>query len=288
MDSKFSFKLKRHIWMCDYEKLWSILTILMIISSCMILRGSTAPLLWDNAVTRFFLYSNPEGDKTLYNIAISYFAAYIFYIIQVYIPERNRTKKALVNTALDSYNFTYQVERFFFVWRQFTITDWPKGIIQSTNIRKIYYNEIGKTYVSTSDIENLKITVECAKEKYGKIIDQLRFQKCDDRIMQLFLDIDIGRAINRLYQVLLSAELMVQTNATIMETFDNKEIEDIELRIRRIQKLYGFIEFKGFKITEDEGLIKERNKMDLRNEEVKSENKDYFQNLPIEYGESLD
>ena len=55
----------------------------------------------------------------------------------------------------------------------------------------------------------------------------------------------------------------------------------------RIQKLYGFSEFKGFEITQDKKLINERDKMDKQMEKLILENLEYFHNLPKEYSESL-
>ena len=87
MESKFTYKIKKHIWICDYERLWVILSGLMVLSCYLMVRGSTGSLIWDNAVMRFLFVSDSNEDKTLYNIAISYFAAYVFYILQIYIPE---------------------------------------------------------------------------------------------------------------------------------------------------------------------------------------------------------
>lgn len=40
------------------------------------------------------LICNPEGDKLWYNIGISYVAAYLFYIIQVYLPATTAERRA--------------------------------------------------------------------------------------------------------------------------------------------------------------------------------------------------
>lgn len=287
MESKFTYKIKKHIWICDYERLWVILSGLMVLSCYLMVRGSTGSLIWDNAVMRFLFVSDSNENKTLYNIAISYFAAYVFYILQIYIPERSKNRKALVATALETYNFTHQVDIFFFVWHQFVDTDLSEGVIKYTKIRKIYYNEVGEKAVFTSDREDLGKTVQRAKEEYEKVVNNPNFQKCDDKIMQLFLDKDIIRVINRLYQIMLSAEIMIKTKATIMETFSNEEIKDIQSIIKNIQKLYGFSEFKGFEITQDKKLINERDKMDKQMEKLILENLEYFHNLPKEYSESL-
>lgn len=56
-----------------------------------------------------------EESVCLYIGESVYFAAYVFYILQIYIPERSKNRKALVATALETYNFTHQVDIFFFV-----------------------------------------------------------------------------------------------------------------------------------------------------------------------------
>ena len=80
----FKLRTKRFSFFYDFEKMWIVLTTVNIVAIFLIIRGSTAPLLIDNAVTRFLFCIDTNGDKTLYNIGISYFAAYIFYLIQIY------------------------------------------------------------------------------------------------------------------------------------------------------------------------------------------------------------
>lgn len=66
----------------------TLLTILMILSCVIIICFCDATVLKPFETWTFLLQS--DKDKTLYNIAISYVAAYIFYILQVYIPEKNK------------------------------------------------------------------------------------------------------------------------------------------------------------------------------------------------------
>ena len=61
------------------------LTIILIIMVVVIIRECNI-LLWVPEKYFFWLICNAEGDKTLYNIAISYVAAYIFYIIHSNFP----------------------------------------------------------------------------------------------------------------------------------------------------------------------------------------------------------
>ena len=63
----------------DYQKtLWK-LTVLLFVGVFFVIRGSTFPLLVDIPILHTLFYSEPNADKTLYNIGISIIAAYIFY-----------------------------------------------------------------------------------------------------------------------------------------------------------------------------------------------------------------
>ena len=64
--------------MCSYERLWIVLTIIMAVSVFVMIRGSKAELIIDTKITRFLFCSDVNGDKTLYDIAIGYFSAYLF------------------------------------------------------------------------------------------------------------------------------------------------------------------------------------------------------------------
>ena len=90
---KFKLRTKRFSFFYEFEKMWILLTSIAVVSIFLIIRGSTLPLLIDNNIMRYLFCTDIDGDKTLYNIAISYFAAYIFYLIQIYYPEKKKTIK---------------------------------------------------------------------------------------------------------------------------------------------------------------------------------------------------
>lgn len=71
----------------------TLLNILMVISCIIIICFCDWPILKPFKTWTFLLQS--DKDKTLYNIAISYVAAYIFYILQVYIPEKNKEESLI-------------------------------------------------------------------------------------------------------------------------------------------------------------------------------------------------
>ncbi len=71
----------------------TLLNILMVISCIIIICFCDWPILKPFETWMFLLQS--DKDKTLYNIAISYVAAYVFYILQVYIPEKNKEESLI-------------------------------------------------------------------------------------------------------------------------------------------------------------------------------------------------
>lgn len=63
----------------DYKKTLYLLSAILLVAIYFVIKGSMWPLLFDNELCRALFYTPNEGDHTLYNIAISYVAAYIFY-----------------------------------------------------------------------------------------------------------------------------------------------------------------------------------------------------------------
>ena len=85
----------KNLILFDYQKTLLKLTMILFIGVIWVIRGSTAPLIVDNSIFRNLFFSDPTGDKTTYNIGISLIAAYIFYLVQVHLPEKKRVKRNL-------------------------------------------------------------------------------------------------------------------------------------------------------------------------------------------------
>lgn len=175
MDSKFEYKVKRHIPICDYERLWIKLTIGGGIALFIIVKGCTATILFNNKLLVWLFCSDVDGDKTLYNVAISYVAAYFFYLFQIYFPERNKTKRVLEITALDAYNFVNQVRRFIFVWDNMAETT-NDGVITRIKNYHFYYKGTVYSNIAEANIDELWLTAERIIEDYNKIIHSSEFQ----------------------------------------------------------------------------------------------------------------
>lgn len=279
---------KRHIWFYEFERMWLFLTVLNVVAIFLIIRGSTAPLIIDNDVFRFLFYTPETSDKTFYNIAISYFAAYIFFIIQVYYPERRKTKRALISIEIPVFNLINQTNMFLFVWETFTERNSPDdGTILGVNISEIYYkNSSGR--IMSADKNELGDIVKRVRSAYCEITEDISFQGCDNSLRRLLLEKNVPEEMNRLYQVLLSAELLAKNDSTtILESYLPEDVEDIRARLKKLDELFDLECDLDYVVTTDKSDIKKRKKVKEDMLQIILENFDYFSNLPDSYRDTL-
>lgn len=78
----------------EKNKIFITLTIILSIFILILIRECDYPLMINNSIF-CILFVHSYSEKLLYNISISYIAAYIFYIIQVYIPLTLKNKNAI-------------------------------------------------------------------------------------------------------------------------------------------------------------------------------------------------
>lgn len=271
---------KRHIWFYEFERLWLLLTLLNLIALFFIIRGSTAPLIFDNDILRFLFYSPESSDKTLYNIAISYFAAYIFYIIQVYYLEYKKTQKALTSIDIPARNLINQTNMFLFAWKTFTKRNSPDdGTILGVDITTIYYKDTSG-FVMSANKEELKSIINRIRDAYNEIINNSLFEQCDNALRQLLLQQNIPDEMEDLYKILLSAEMLAQdSSTTILETYSIYTVDDIRTRLKKLDSLLELNSDFNYTITTDENDIRQRKRVDLMGLLMIHENLNYFSRL---------
>ncbi len=284
MEPKFEYKIKRHISICDYEKLWLKLTIGGVISLFIILKGCTSPIIFENKVLEWLICSNTDGDKTLYNIAISYIAAYIFYLFQIYFPERNKTKRVLDMTAVDACNFINQVRRFMFIWDNMAETT-NDGVITRIKNKNFYYKETTYNYISEANLDELKKIAQRIMEEYNKIINSPEFQFIDLAIYKLYKEYNFDKEIIKWLMLLLGANTASETNASLYETYSRDELNSIITRMNVLSMVYGFTTLNSFEIVVDEKEISVWKDEQQKLYEHLMKNKEFFKNLPDEYSE---
>jgi hypothetical protein len=287
VESKFDFNIKKHIWICEYEKLWKKLTLLCGLAIYIIIRGSKIPIILNNVILNFLFYSDPNADKTLYNIAISFFAAYVFYILQVYYVERNNTIRAMTVTALDTYNFVHQVKRFLFVWDNLTEKT-SDGVITSARKGTFFYKGIlYPQIICEGNKVELELTEKRAEDDYKVIINNKEFQKVDINVYRLFTQFDLALEIKQLRMALIGAEKSSETNATWFETYSPQQVKNLYTIIDIICNIYGFSQVDNFELTTDMEEIArwKRHEAELKQEIYR--NRDFLNDLPDEYFETF-
>lgn len=128
----------------------TLLTILMILS-CLIIICFCDATVWKPFETWTFLLQ-ADKDKTLYNIAISYVAAYIFYILQVYIPEKNKEEGLIPLRAA-----IQREVQFFTIWIVTLWTDYYKYVIEQGKLNKPISKSLDSIFEESTMYDVLKL-----------------------------------------------------------------------------------------------------------------------------------
>lgn len=252
-----------------------------------VIRGSSWSLISNNNVIYKLFYTDPDGDHTLYNIAISYVAAYIFYLIQVYYPERKKTSIAIVQTKLDMRNCLHQCAIFINGWEAYTTRDQAKEAITGVNTQLLYFQDM-EGHIVQMTRKCLADTVQRILEDYEKIKENMDFKNADMELQKLFLDMDFPEKANEWYQVMLSAEILCNNkNSTIMESYSEAELTEFKLRIMKLAMIYHIEECIPLEETKDAKKIMEYHQIIAAGYRMVDENREYFQKLPKDYNKPL-
>lgn len=284
-DNRNSF-INRRVFF-GYNEILVKLAALLIVALYFVIRGSSWPLISNNNVIYKLFYTDPDGDHTLYNIAISYVAAYIFYLIQVYYPERKKTSIAIVQTKLDMRNCLHQCAIFINGWEAYTTRDQAKEAITGVNTQLLYFQDM-EGHIVQMTRKCLADTVQRILEDYEKIKENMDFKNADMELQKLFLDMDFPEKANEWYQVMLSAEILCNNkNSTIMESYSEAELTEFKLRIMKLAMIYHIEECIPLEETKDAKKIMEYHQIITAGYRMVDENREYFQKLPKDYNKPL-
>lgn len=284
-DNKNSF-IKRSIFF-GYNEILIKLSVLLIIAVYFVIRGSSWPLISNNAVIYVLFYTDPDGDHTLYNIAISYVAAYFFYLIQVYYPERKKTSIAILQTKTDMRNCLHQCAIFIKGWEAYTTRNQTAGAITDVNIQLLYFEDI-EGHIVQMTRKCLEDTVQRILDDYDKIKENMDFRNSDMELQKLFLDMDFPEQANKWYQIMLSAEqLCSNKNSTILESYSEKDLVEFKLRIKKLAMIYHIEDCIPLEQTTDAKKIMEYHQIISAGYRMVDENREYFQKLSKDYNKPL-
>lgn len=274
VEETFKLSTKRFCMFYEFERMWLLLTAINAVAVFLIIRGSTAPLLLDNAVLRILFCSDINADKTLYNIAISYFAAYIFYLIQIYYPEREKTLNALLNIRSSARNMIMWVYRFLFIWDTYMQeADDAKEKIKGAEIKTVYLKDT-TGFVYKVDRDDFEDMVKRISELYNDIINDAAFHSSDYSLRRLFLSKNIARYIESMYERIVEAEVL-NASGSILIGYSKTEIDSLKCKMQYLEKLLDINVSKEYIITNDKEDIEMIEKRDQKLAEVLLQNSEF-------------
>lgn len=226
----------------DYQKVLLKLTFVAFVALFFVVRESTAPLLIDTELMRQLFYTDVNGDKTIYNIAISVIAAYIFYIFQVHIPEKKKHKRNMtIVSELNKYLVTL-LEELVTAWRVFLV---------------VYNGEYGCVFKEFEYETNIgSYTVD--KENYSDLVNELT-DKLDEIIgLDVFNEFDAAycdliikayRSWNGFKYVLRDMTATWENHAILISQNEYNSLQNrLELFERISQKLQQIEKYRCYPI----------------------------------------
>ena len=239
IENKYTVKSITNKIFFDYKRTLFFLSLILLLSIYFIVKGSSWPLLFDNEICRTLFYMSEESDHTLYNIGISYLAAYIFYIIQVFIPERKKTQVAIAQTKLDMFNCLHLCKMFLEGWKRYVGYDRVgNGCINNVNVQLIYYEDFegNLTQITPVGLKNIIISIEEASKSIKENID---FRNSDISLQKLFIDGNFAEQIKELYDLFEEAKILCSSpDNTLRTSYSIGQITEFELRIMRLAMIY--------------------------------------------------
>ncbi len=225
----------------DYQKTLFKLSLVLLCAVLIVIRGSTAPLVSDSAILYFLFYSDPNGDKTLYNIGISIIAAFIFYVFQVFIPESKKWKR-------DCSSFSEALRHEIFLLNQYTLA-WKEFLGKEEG--ECHFFQFSYDLSPRGEYALTKLsyqeTIEDLTENLERIANNPAFEGCD-MAFRLF--------ITRSYSVILGKlkymdDQFPRWSDEVLRAEDYKIIQaNIMDEMKRIQRRMSSIEKYKLNATE--------------------------------------
>lgn len=232
-------------------KILITLSIGAIASLFFVIRECSYPLIWNTAVMRW-LFIPLNKEKLISNIAFSYIAAYIFYIMQIYIPKQMNRKSVCHVLAPKMEEFIFKISEFSFVIEKIC-SQHDGGTFLDLAYLPLYYKirVNNNTYIKrVKDINTLIEMQRRLEDSYALMLNKFVIYNLDESILELWEKIpleyfreliQIGK-INESRKVSVGVKGIGKENADIIkqlqvlfhikasiafEKVDKKEMKDI-------------------------------------------------------------
>lgn len=238
----------------ERQRVLFCLTIILILAIYVIICDCDLPIVnihpeIDDYLEKIFVHEHE--DKTLYNIAISYVAAYIFYIVQVYVPMVQNNKKGMILLKNEIEKYINNINLLLIILKNIVEQKENEIIIKDKNARLFIVEENSNQIIRITVTISLETLIESIKEQEVSIMTSPAFSYLDNSICEKLNELPIKKMMT------LSRNILNQLNST--KTVPIKEgimVDEIREIIKELQKKYGF-EFETYKTTDSEALIGE-------------------------------
>lgn len=169
------------------NKIFISLTLLLLPAIFVIIRECNYPLLYHSRIFEF-IFVPKYTEKILYNLSLSYIAAYIFYVIQIFIPQTIKNKRAC-NILITKFQKEYRLTKeFLFLVSQIVKMTESSQIQYKSSTAPVYYEEsdyhnynILKRF---SEIGTLKLLVKDIQQQFIAIENNKYYDELDSYIIE--------------------------------------------------------------------------------------------------------
>lgn len=171
----------------DKNKIFLALTILLAIAVFIVIRECDYPLLIHADIIKKIFISN-STEKIFYNLSLSYIAAYVYYIIQSYIPETVKEKKALHILSDNLDKELRLVNEFLFLINFVIKDDRESSVMFNKYITPVFYKEYncGNCMLRCfSQINTLKLTMNDIIETHHQIESSRNYCDLSSYVMSI-------------------------------------------------------------------------------------------------------
>lgn len=227
------------------------LTALLVVSLYIIICDCEIPVIQFNSkIDRYLelIFVHQHADKTFYNIAISYVAAYIFFLLQVYMPTRQNHFRSMTILKPMIESYINSVKLLLTILMQ--ITTFQNN---QTNIRKLeelfVVEERENRIFRFTFNESFERLVEKTESTHSEIITNPMLTSMDIRICSV-LGVIPQKNIIKLAKYIYT-QMQKQNTLPIKGTDIINETNNI---ILTMEEKYGFI-FEKYIVTENQLLI---------------------------------